>query len=107
MDKIKLDYSRQLIKEAANCLNTPLNNINSHIDCLEENTQVLLAHRLLMPIKSIKIGESVATSDGGSAKVQNCWKGNERELIEIRFDGASVRLTANHPVQTPNGFVKA
>ncbi|MDR2572318.1 MAG: hypothetical protein LBD23_18750 [Oscillospiraceae bacterium] len=75
--------------------------------CLEENTQVLLAHRLLMPIRAIKIGESVATPDGGSAKVQNCWQGREYELLEIRFDGASVRLTANHPVQTPNGFVKA
>jgi hypothetical protein len=119
MDKIKLGYNRELTegkyvgcKSTHCCLNETNNNgevlpLKLMSDCLEENTQVLLAHRLLMPIKSIKIGESVATPDGGSAKIQNCWQGHERELIEIRFDGASVRLTANHPVQTPNGFVKA
>ncbi|MDR2599349.1 MAG: hypothetical protein LBC73_03635 [Oscillospiraceae bacterium] len=80
---------------------------NSITCCLDENTQVLEANGMKSQIKSLKIGSRVTTPDGGSAVVTNTWKGRENDLLELNFEDVSIKLTPNHPVQTPNGFVRA
>ncbi|MDR2589908.1 MAG: hypothetical protein LBC71_02815 [Oscillospiraceae bacterium] len=75
--------------------------------CLDENTKVLEANGMKSQIKNLKIGSRITTPDGGSAMVTNTWKGRENDLLELNFEDATIKLTPNHPVQTPNGFVKA
>lgn len=76
--------------------------------CFHKDTLIQMADGRVKKISEIKIGDLVMTSEKGSVKVNEIYKGKEEKLIRIETEtGRVLELTATHPVLTDNGMVKA
>ena len=77
--------------------------------CFAEDTQIRMADGSMRRISDIRIGDAVMQpKDGRPVRVCNIWKGTEKELVVIRTkEGASVRMTREHPLCQEDGFIRA
>jgi intein/homing endonuclease len=81
--------------------------INPMCCCLSGDTSILLSDGSSRAIKSIRIGQMVMTPGHKAAFIHNICEGHETLLLKIEFGNKFVEMTANHPVLTPSGYVKA
>ncbi len=76
--------------------------------CFHKDTFIQMADCSVKKISEIEIGDLVMTSDKDSVKVTEIYKGREEKLIRIETEtGRVLQLTADHPVLTEIGMVKA
>lgn len=77
----------------------------SGYDCLEENTQVLMANGSLKEIKCISMGELVHSANGCVCQVRNILTQNVSDCYKITYeDRNAVTATVDHPFLTDNGW---
>jgi hypothetical protein len=76
--------------------------------CLAAGTKVLTEEGNIA-IDDIKIGNLVySPNEDKYVKVTNVWRGVEKdEQTEISYKDKKIVLTNNHPVLTPNGYIRA
>jgi hypothetical protein len=76
--------------------------------CILEGT-LILTEEGLRPIETISIGDRVYSPEAGCyVEVNNTWSGYERsDLTELSAGGVSVKVTGDHPIFTPAGYVSA
>lgn len=77
----------------------------SGYDCLEEDTQVLMADGSLKKIKCISMGERVYSAKGCICEVRNIITQRVSDCCRITFEnGNAVTATVDHPFLTDNGW---
>lgn len=65
--------------------------------CFEEFTLITMADGSLRPIRSMHIGDLVATRNGVSL-VDNIWRGYEQKYIRLTVEGHNLKVTDHHPI---------
>lgn len=76
--------------------------------CFHKDTLIKMADGSTKRISEIQIGDSVMTNDKRSVVVTESYKGNEETLICIVTEtGRTLKVTANHPLLTEHGKMKA
>lgn len=124
--RLKDDKGEEMIKELGICINSEAtppsggeynkakNNkavipyIYIQWGCFHKDTLIKMADGSTKKISEIQIGDLVMTNDNRSVRVTNSYKGNEERLVRIETEaGRVLQLTANHPVLTEIGKVRA
>lgn len=76
--------------------------------CFHKDTMIKMADGSTKRISEIQIGDLVMTNDNRSVEVTESYKGNEEMLICIVTEsGRTLMVTANHPILTEHGKMKA
>ncbi len=76
--------------------------------CLQGSMRIVMADGIEKPINEIKIGDAVYQAQQGTAVVSNIFSGSEQSLCVVTLAcGSVLKLTAEHPVLSEKGFVRA
>ncbi len=82
--------------------------VTCHGGCLAGNMRVLIGDGSEKEISAGQIGDTVFDEQRSAAVVTNIYMGTEKALCVITLAGGSViKMTAEHPVLTENGLVRA
>jgi hypothetical protein len=75
--------------------------------CLAKDTPIKMSDSSEKPISEIKIGDIIATPSGATT-VTNIFSGHQDDIYIIRTAaGKEIHATADHPMMTSQGFVRA
>lgn len=74
--------------------------------CFQKGTRIAMADGSQRKIETIRIGDCVVV-EGGTSRIRNIWRGMDKILTITLEDGVRLGVTEDHPLRTPEGWVRA